>query len=71
MGNIDRQHLRPPVLAVSLEIIETDIFDESDDSLITCPSNFQHYRVIHRELSQPASKFTNHNLGFMIYSICS
>ena len=26
-GNIDRQHLRPPVLAILLEIIERENFD--------------------------------------------
>ena len=43
--DIDRQHLRPPVLAILLETIERKIFDIT--SLVSTPSIFLPFKKLH------------------------
>ena len=46
MKNIDRQHLRPPVLAMLLETIERENFDGLLTYVAPNPSIFPHQKIV-------------------------
>ena len=63
-GNIDRQHLRPPVLAILLETIERENFS----SLVPNPSIFSLKILIHTLDSTSALLQCSLALVILLYS---